>query len=134
MANASRSWFVDTVSPDMIEITTCADLASSIFSQYMAVGEPIYINPTEYKQRSDPGFAREPSVWDEVNEGRIAQLEPKIILLTITEDCSPVKYQELSNLVNYITQKQESKRQYVVVSCPWVSDFWETAAMVNLCD
>ena len=72
---------------------------------------------TEYKQLSDPGIAREPSVWDEVDGGRIAQLEPKIILLTITEDCSPIKYQELSTLVNYITQKQESKGQYVVVSC-----------------
>ena len=77
----------------------------------MAVGEPIFISPTETKHIRHPFYGREPLIWEELIEGRIEELNPKIIMFTVTEDLSPVKVQDISKMIAYLAQRQEEKGQ-----------------------
>ena len=118
----------------MIEITTGSDHVSSVFSQYMAVGDPIFISPTETKHVQHPFYGREPLIFEELIEGRIEELNPKINMFTITEDLSPVKLQEISKMISYLAYRQEEKGQYLVVSCPWDSELWNMDKIADLYD
>ena len=86
------------------------------FSNYFAVAPPQLLPPSDNVEFSDIEYYCH---W--LLDVHFPELQPKLVVFNITEDCGPKRLSYYSEVVKRVTQYQEQRGNYVLLVCPGVS-------------